>query len=84
MQQQQDLDFTVRSPSSWSSRLAAFKSRSVPDSDPRVVECQTALSHWRLKRQLDREVQAGHMSPSFSAAVVAILRGEPAGSGVRR
>lgn len=82
--QQEDFDFTVRTPGSWSSRLAAFKSRNVPDSDPRVVECNQALSYWRLKRQLDREVKSGHLTPSFSAAIIAILRGEPAGSGARR
>ena len=41
---------SVFSMASWRARLAAFKSRAVPDDDPRVVECQAALSYWRVKR----------------------------------
>ena len=78
MQTTEQYDPTSRTASSWSSRLAAFKSRSVPDDDPRVAECQSALSFWRMKSQIDRELKAGRITPSFHAAVVRkLLDGEP-------
>ncbi|WP_078325174.1 hypothetical protein [Mycobacteroides salmoniphilum] len=40
---------------SWSARLAALKSRQVPDDDPRVVECNAALAYWRCRRIIDTE-----------------------------
>lgn len=64
------LDPTSLSPGQWGSKLAAFKSRGALDTDPRIVECHAALSFWRLKRQIDKEVGTGLLSPSFAAAIV--------------
>ena len=73
MQTKTPFDPTTRSASSWSSRLAAFKSRGVSDTDPRVAECQSALAFWRMKRQLDTELRNDRISSSFHAAVVGKL-----------
>lgn len=48
-------DPAVRPAPSWSARLAALKSRQVPDSDPRVAECNAALAYWRCRRVIDTE-----------------------------
>ncbi len=45
----------VFSMESWRARLAAFKSRAVPDDDPRVVECHAALAYWRVRKVIDAE-----------------------------
>ncbi|ORL76407.1 hypothetical protein [Prescottella equi] len=55
MTQEQSVDPHVLPPTSWSTRLAALKSRAVPDDDPRVVQCNRALSYWRVKRAVDHE-----------------------------
>lgn len=55
MTHEQSVDPHVLPPTSWSTRLAALKSRAVPDDDPRVVQCQRALSYWRIKRAVDLE-----------------------------
>jgi hypothetical protein len=44
-----------RTASQWSARLAALKSRDVPDDDHRVIECINSLSYWRVRRVLDKE-----------------------------
>ncbi|MBM4536280.1 hypothetical protein GS433_17985 [Rhodococcus hoagii] len=48
-----NVDPYVLPPQSWSARLAALKSRAVPDDDLRVVECHRALAFWRMKRAID-------------------------------
>jgi hypothetical protein len=65
-----------RTAASWAGRLAAFKSRDVPDDDPRVVEAQAALSFHRLKRTIDGEVAGGHMSPWFAEVLTEKLAAE--------
>jgi hypothetical protein len=70
-----------RSAASWSARYAALKSRNVTDDDPRAAECVAALSFWRLKRVIDTEVAAGHMSEWFAKIVTNGLR-EQAQAGV--
>lgn len=42
-----------RSAIHWQTRLASFKSRGIPDSDPRVVECTNALAFWRIMKVID-------------------------------
>jgi hypothetical protein len=59
------------SASSWGSKLAGLRSHRVPDDDPRIAQCEAALSYWRLRSRLDREVAAGHLSADFAAAVEA-------------
>jgi hypothetical protein len=49
----------------------------VPDDDPRIAQCEAALSYWRLRSQLDRETAAGHLSADFAAAVEARFREYP-------
>jgi hypothetical protein len=39
----------------WVGRLAVFKSRAVPDDDPRVVECRQALAYYRVQRAVAAE-----------------------------
>jgi hypothetical protein len=48
--------------SSWAGRLAALKSRQVPDADPRVVEARQALAFHRLHRAISAE--RGQLSPA--------------------
>lgn len=43
------------SPAQWSGKLAALRSRGAPDDDPRIAECVSALSFWRVRRVLDAE-----------------------------
>lgn len=59
---------------SWSARYAALKSRNVTDDDPRAAECVAALSFWRMKRTIDAEVAAGHMSATFAETVTNGMR----------
>ncbi len=53
-------DPASRSASSWSATLASLKSRSAPDTDPRVIEARQGLAYWRCKRRVDAE--AGQLS----------------------
>ena len=62
-----------RSASSWSATLAALKSRRVPDTDPRVIECREALAYWRVSRAVNAE--QGHLSRAGADRLVAALRG---------
>jgi hypothetical protein len=61
------------SASSWKARLAAL-SRSVPDDDPRLVECRAALACHRFRRQVDSMVAEGHMTQSLADAFLTKLR----------
>ena len=61
-----------RTASSWSSSLAALKSRGVPDTDPRVTEAHTALAYWRGRRVLDRERSL--LAPEHIPALADMLR----------
>ena len=67
-------DPSEMTPAPWSGRQAALKSRAVPDTDPRLRECDAALSFWHFKRQIEREVKAGRWPASFGADVEAIFR----------
>jgi hypothetical protein len=67
-------DPASRTAASWSARYAALKSRGVEDTDPRAAECVAALSFWRLKRSIDAEVAAGHVSATYADAVTTGLR----------
>ena len=69
-------DPASRSASGWSARLAALKSRQVPDTDPRVVECREALAYWRISRAVDAE--AGHLGRPGVDRLVSQLRGAAA------
>lgn len=44
-----------RSAASWQARLAALKSRDVPEADPRIVEARSALSYHRVAKAIDAE-----------------------------
>ena len=74
-------DPMTKSAASWSARYAALKSRNVTDDDPRAAECVAALSFWRMKRTIDAEVAAGHVSATFAEAVTNGMR-EQAQAGV--
>lgn len=50
-----NLEPDLMEPSNWQSRFASLKSRGTPDDDPRIVECQRALSFWRVKRAIEAE-----------------------------
>ncbi|MGX6511281.1 hypothetical protein [Rhodococcus sp. SJ-2] len=63
------------SPKSWASRLAAFKSRQVPDDDERVIECRAALAHFRALGALGPEVVEA-LTDVSKEMLVSILRGE--------
>ena len=65
-------DPASRSAGSWNGRLAALKSRQVPDADPRVIECREALAFWRCKRVIDAE--AGHLVPAHAGVLAELLR----------
>ena len=54
-------DPTSMPPARWQSRLAALKSRSVSDTDPRVVACREALSYWRVRRAVEAELGTGSL-----------------------
>ena len=71
-------DPASRTAASWSARYAALKSRGVEDTDPRAAECVAALSFHRLKRTLDAEVAAGHVSATYAETVTAGLREQAA------
>ncbi|BBX92723.1 hypothetical protein H5U98_15705 [Mycolicibacterium boenickei] len=66
------VDPASRTASSWSSTLAALKSRGVPDTDPRVLECQTALAYWRCRRVIDAE--RDNLNPAHIPALADMLR----------
>lgn len=66
------LDPAELSPSQWSSRLAAYKSRGRADDDPEVLACRAALSFWRCRRTLDAEV--GLLGPGGAEALISRLR----------
>jgi hypothetical protein len=59
-------------PSQWSARLAALKSRGAPDNDPRVTECHTALAYWRCRRVIDTE--RDHLDPRHLPALADMLK----------
>lgn len=65
-------DPASRTASSWSSTLAALKSRGVPDTDPRVIEAHTALAYWRVRRVLDAE--RTNLDPTHIPALGDMLR----------
>ncbi|MGA4690141.1 hypothetical protein ACPCXD_07710 [Rhodococcus sp. AB351] len=60
---------------SWSARLAAFKSRQVPDDDPRVQECRAALAYHRGRRALDEQTLAD-LDDDRKRDLVAYITGE--------
>jgi hypothetical protein len=45
-------DPASRSAASWQARLAALKSRDVPEDDPRIVEARSALSYHRIAKAI--------------------------------
>ena len=61
-------------PAQWSGRLAALKSRQVPDTDPRVRQARWALSFWRCQRALDAEAAGGYVDPATVQRALAELR----------
>lgn len=65
-------DPASRTAASWSSSLAALKSRGAPDDDPRVIEARTALAYWRCRTIINRE--RGNLSPEHIPALAALLR----------
>jgi hypothetical protein len=44
----------------------------VPDTDPRVIECQTALAYWRCRRVIDAE--RSNLDPAHIPALADMLR----------
>ncbi|MCH9730839.1 MAG: hypothetical protein K0U84_14385 [Actinomycetia bacterium] len=66
-------DPSAFTPSQWAARLAALKSRFAADDDPRVTECRAALSFWRTRRVIDREVD--QLAPGGVEALIDRLRG---------
>ena len=74
MEHPTNTDPASRSPGSWNGRLAALKSRQVPDDDPRVAECLAALAFWRCKRVID--AQAPHLVPEHAGALADQLHQE--------
>jgi hypothetical protein len=74
MEQHTNSDPASRSAASWSGRLAALRSRHVPDSDPRVAECVAALAFWRCKRVIDTE--SPHLVPEHAGVLAELLRAE--------
>ena len=66
-------DPAARSAASWQSRYAALKSRQVSDDDPRIIECQSAMSYWRLRRTIEAEVKTGLLTQVFADTVLAKL-----------
>lgn len=68
------VDPASRTASSWSARLAALKSRHVPDDDPRIIECREGLAYWRVRRSIDAE------RGQLSRAGVDRLRGQLSGA----
>jgi len=60
------------SPSQWSGKLAALRSRGVTDADPRVGECLAALAYWRVRRVLDADRE--HLNPSHIPALADMLK----------
>ncbi|QTI66874.1 hypothetical protein [Gordonia polyisoprenivorans] len=52
-----------RTMAAWRSRLGVLASRG-ETSGPRVDECRAALSWYRLRAALDREVRAGYLDPN--------------------
>jgi len=65
-------DPASRSAPSWAARRAALKSRQVPDDDPRIRECNSALSYWRVRRILDTERDL--LDPRHIPALADMLR----------
>ncbi|CAN5303669.1 hypothetical protein BH11ACT6_BH11ACT6_53440 [soil metagenome] len=52
---------------SWRSKLGSLRAAGAPDDDPKVLECQAALSYWRVRRVVDAE------KANLSAAGVDLL-----------
>ena len=72
-------DPTSMPPARWQSRLAALKSRSVGDTDHRVVACLQALSYWRVRRAVEAELGSGSLTGSAAAELASLLSdGAPA------
>lgn len=63
------------SPKSWAARLGALKSRQVPDTDPRVIECRAALAHYRGINALGPDV-VNALSDVSRDELMRVLRGE--------
>ncbi len=59
---------------SWKARLAAYKSRSVPDDDPHVVKCYAGLDYWSYKKLADEAVASGLITKDFADAALAKAR----------
>ena len=74
MEQRTNSDPASRSAGSWNGRLAALKSREVPETDPRVIECREALAFHRVRRAVDAE--AGRLSRPGVDRLVSQLRQE--------
>jgi hypothetical protein len=66
-------DPASRSCASWVARLAYLKSRSVPDSDPGVIEAREALAYYRVHKAVDAAV--GLLSRPGVDRLVTELRG---------
>ncbi|ULN32587.1 hypothetical protein [Mycolicibacterium smegmatis] len=65
-------DPASRPTSGWSARRAAFKSRQVPDDDPRIIECDAALAYWRCRRTI--EAERDRLDPAHVPALADMLR----------
>ncbi|WP_094980852.1 hypothetical protein [Rhodococcus pyridinivorans] len=63
------------SPKSWAARLGALKSRQVPDTDPRVIECRAALAHYRAHDALGADV-VNALSEVSKEELMRVLRGD--------
>jgi hypothetical protein len=73
-------DPASRSAASWQARLAALKSRQVPDGDPRIIESRAALAFWRIAKSIDT---AGPLSRP-GADRLAVMLSEAARGGETR
>lgn len=65
-------DPASRSASSWQARIAAYKSRHIPDDDPRIVESRAALAYWHIHKVIAAET--GRLSTPGADRLVVMLR----------
>ncbi len=59
-------------PSGWKARKASLLSHGADSDDPRVLECDAALSYWRCRRIIDREREL--LDPRHIPALADMLR----------
>lgn len=59
-------------PSGWKARKASLLSHGATPDDPRVAECDAALSYWRVRRIIDRNRDL--LDPQHIPALADMLR----------